>query len=76
MTQKIKQPDKDAFARSVSRLHETCRQLEALTLLMDDTLAQIEAENQKSSLYLYRVQRAKQLLNFPLKNTEDGIKNQ
>jgi hypothetical protein len=60
MTLKIKQPDKDAFARSVNRLRETCRQLEAPTLLMDDTLAQIEAENQKSSLYLHRVQRAKQ----------------
>ena len=52
-------------------LRETCRQLEALTLLMDDTIAQIEAENQKSSLYLHRIQRAKQLLNSPLKNIED-----
>lgn len=47
MTQRIQQPNKDAFARSVNRLRETCRQLEALTLLMDDTIAQIEAENQK-----------------------------
>lgn len=71
MTQRIQQPNKDAFARSVNRLREACRQLEALTLLMDDTIAQIEAENQKSSLYLYRIQRAKQLLNPPLKNIED-----
>ncbi|MBE9018075.1 hypothetical protein C7Y66_01865 [Chroococcidiopsis sp. CCALA 051] len=71
MTQRIQQPNKDAFARSVNRLRETCRQLEALTLLMDDTIAQIETENQKSSLYLYRIQRAKQLLNSPLKNIED-----
>lgn len=74
MTQNIKQPDKEAFARSVNRLHGTCRQLEALTLLMDDTIAKIEAENQKSSRYLYRIQKTQQLLDVSLKNSEDKNK--
>lgn len=62
MTEKPKLPDQAAIDRSVVRLRETCRQLEALTIFMDDAIAQIEAENRKSPLYVYRLERAKKLL--------------
>lgn len=62
MTEKAKLPDPAAINRAVIRLRETCRQLDALTLLLDDAIAQVEAENRKSPLYAYRLKRAKHLL--------------
>lgn len=55
MTQKVKLPEQSAIDRSVARLCETCRQIEALTILMDDAIAKIEAENRKNPLYLHRI---------------------
>lgn len=65
MTEKAKSPDPAAINRTVARLHETCQQLDALTLLLDDAIAQVEAENRKSPLYAYRLKRAKRLLDSP-----------
>ena len=63
--------DPETRARAVDRLREACRMLDALNLFLDDALAllgglspiaQVEAENRKSPLYAYRLQRAKCLL--------------
>ena len=62
MTQQLTIPDPEARARAVARLREACQMLDALNLFMDDAIAQIEAENRKSPLYAYRLQRAKRLL--------------
>lgn len=62
MTEKAELPDQAAIDRAVARLGETCRQLEALTIFMDDAIAQIEAENRRSPLYVHRLERAKRLL--------------
>lgn len=71
MTQQPKIPDPETRARTVARLREACNMLDALNLFLDDALAllgglspiaQIEAENRKSPLYVYRLQRAKRLL--------------
>lgn len=62
MTEKAKLPDQAAIDRAVARLSETCRQLDALTLLLDDAIAQVEAENRRSPLYIHRQERAKRLL--------------
>ena len=70
MTQKVKLPDRNAIDRSVARLRETCHQLEALTMLMDDAIAKIEAENQKNPLYVRRIEKAKRLLNLQPENSE------
>lgn len=45
-------------------------QLEALTMLMDDAIAKIEAENRKNPLYICRIQKAKLLLNFQPENSQ------
>lgn len=62
MTQQPRIPDPETKARSVARLREACEMLDALNLFLDDAIAQIEAENRKSPLYAYRLQRAKRLL--------------
>lgn len=62
MIQQSRMPDPEARARAVARLREACQMLDALNLFMDDAIAQIEAENRKSPLYAYRLQRAKRLL--------------
>lgn len=62
MTEKVKLPSPEAINRSVARLREACEMLDALNLFLDDAIAQIEAENRKSPLYAYRLQRAKRLL--------------
>lgn len=63
MTQKAKLPDRAAIDRAIARMRETCRQLDALTLLLDDAIAQVEAENRPSPLYVHRLERARHLLN-------------
>lgn len=62
MTQQPRIPDPETRARTLARLREACEMLDALNLFMDDAIAQIEAENRKSPLYVYRLQRAKRLL--------------
>lgn len=62
MTEKAKLPSPEAINRATDRLREACEMLDALNLFMDDAIAQIEAENRKSPLHVYRLQRAKRLL--------------
>ncbi len=62
MTQQPRIPDPETRARTLARLREACEMLDALNLFMDDAIAHIEAENRKSPLYVYRLQRAKRLL--------------
>ena len=62
MTHHPRIPDPETRARSVARLREACKMLDALNLFLDDAIAQVEAENRKSPLYAYRLQKAKHLL--------------
>ena len=62
MTEKAKLPSPEAINRATDRLSKACDMLDALNVFLDDALAQIEAENRKSPLYVYRLQRAKRLL--------------
>lgn len=62
MTQQPRIPDPETRARTVARLREACQMLDALNLFLDDALAQVEAENRQSPLYVYRLHRAKRLL--------------
>ena len=63
MTEKATLPEPAAINRAITRLRETCRQLNALTLLLDDAIALVEAENRKSPLYAYRL-GGKVFINF------------
>jgi hypothetical protein len=62
MTQVKKTPDPEKFKRATTRLHETCKQLDALDVLLDDLEAKVEADVRRSPLTQYRLRRAKQAL--------------
>ncbi len=44
-------------------LQETCQKIDALILLLDDSIEELEAENRRSFIYLNKLKRAKKLLN-------------
>ncbi len=52
-------PDSETRKRSIERLRQVCRQLDALNLLADEAIAQAEADIRNSPLTAYRLGRAK-----------------
>jgi hypothetical protein len=62
MNQPITVPDSETVARSVARWQEVCNRLDALNVLLDEAIAQVEEDNRRSPLYQYRLERAKKLL--------------
>jgi hypothetical protein len=62
MTQTVQIPDPEKFKHGVQKLQEACKMLDALNVLLDEAIAQVEAENRRSPLYRYRLERAKKLL--------------
>lgn len=62
MTASAKLPDPEKIQQGVEKSREACKLLDALNLILDDAIAQIEAENRRSPLYVYRLKRAKHLL--------------
>ncbi len=51
-------PDAETRKRSVERMREVCRQFDALNLLLDEAIAQAEADIRNSPLTAYRLGRA------------------
>jgi hypothetical protein len=61
-------PDAETRARSVANWRETIRKIDALTYALDELIAMVEAENRRSPLTLYRLNkldRAKSLEQTP-----------
>jgi len=52
-------PDPETRKRSVERLRQVCRQLDALNLLADEAIAQAETDIRNSPLTAYRLGKAK-----------------
>jgi len=50
-------PDAETRKRSVERMREVCRQFDALNLLLDEAIAQAEADIRNSPLTAYRLGR-------------------
>jgi len=59
MSHQAKVPDPEARKRSVERMREVCRQFDALNLLLDEAIAQAEADIRNSQLTAYRLGRVK-----------------
>lgn len=53
-------PDAQTRKQSVERLREVCRQFDALNLLLDEAIAQAEADIRNSPITAYRLGRPKQ----------------
>lgn len=52
-------PDPETRRRSVEKLREVCRQYDALNLLLDEAIAQVEADIRNSPLNAYRLGKIK-----------------
>ncbi len=53
-------PDAETRKRSVEKMRSVCRQFDALNLLLDQAIAQAEADIRNSPLTAYRLGRVKQ----------------
>lgn len=62
MNNQPKIPDLETRRRSVEKLREVCRQFDALNLLLDEAIAQAEADIRNSSLTAYRLGKAKRVV--------------
>ncbi|NJR21809.1 MAG: hypothetical protein HC786_06325 [Richelia sp. CSU_2_1] len=47
MTQQPRIPDLETRQRNVARIREVCRQLDVVTLKLDEVLAMLEADNRR-----------------------------
>lgn len=47
MTQQPRIPDLETRQRNVARIREVCRQLDVVTLKLDEVLARLEADNRR-----------------------------
>lgn len=61
MNSQVKQPDPEMIKRHVNKLREVCRQFDALNLLLDEAIAQAEADIRNSPLTAYRLGKVKRV---------------
>lgn len=62
MTNQPKLPDPETRKRHVEKLREVCRQYDILNLLLDEAIAQAEADIRNSPLTAYRLGKAKRMI--------------
>ena len=55
-------PDAETRAKSVARLRDVCYMFDAQNMLLDELIAQVEAENRNNLLNVYRRNRGQRLL--------------
>ena len=70
MTQQRQLPDLEKVKQTSAKIQEICKRADANILILDDIIAQLEADNRSSPIYQYRLKRAKRLLNFPQEQIE------
>lgn len=70
MTDKPHAPDIEKVKERSAKIQEICKRADANILILDDIIAQLEADNRSSPVYQYRLKRAKRLLNFPQEQIE------
>ena len=62
MTDQPRIPDPETVKRHVEKLREVCRQYDILNLLLDEAIAQAEADIRNSPLTAYRLGKAKRVI--------------
>jgi hypothetical protein len=55
-------PDSETRAKSVARLRDICTMFDDQIMVLDELIAQVEAENRNNPLNVYRRNRGKRLL--------------
>ncbi len=64
MTDQPPPPDLETVMQRAAKVQSICKRSDASILVLDDLIAQLEQDIRSSSLYRYRLNRAKHLLNF------------
>ena len=62
MTQPLHLPDPEKVKQRVARMREICLMFDAQIMVLDELIAQVEAENRKNLINLYRREKGKRLL--------------
>ena len=62
MSQIPPSPSLEKVKQRAAKVQEICRRADAEILILDELIAQLEAENRSSLLYVYRLNKAKHLL--------------
>lgn len=63
MTQEQFTPDIEQIKATSAKVKALCERMDAEILILDDIIAQLDEQNRASPLYIYRLNKAKRLLN-------------
>ncbi len=63
MTQEQFTPDIEQVKKTSLKFQELFKRMDAEILILDDIIAQLDEQNRASPLYIYRLNKAKRLLN-------------
>lgn len=62
MTQPPHLPDPERVKQRVARMREICLMFDAQIMVLDELIAQVEAENRNNPINVYRREKGKRLL--------------
>lgn len=62
MTQQSQLPDLEKVGQRAARMQEICLMFDAQIMILDELIAQVEAENRNNPMNVYRREKGKRLL--------------
>ena len=62
MNQQTKLPEQKIIDKTVNNLRSVCGQLDALTIMLDELIAMVEADIRNSPINVYRREKAQKFL--------------
>lgn len=62
MTNQPRIPDPETRARTIAKLRDICTMFDAQIMILDELIAQVEAENRNNPFNVYRREKGKRLL--------------
>lgn len=72
MTNQPRVPDPETRARSIAKLRDICTMFDAQIMVLDELIAQVEAENRNNSVNVYRREKGRLLESLMQKAKESG----
>lgn len=62
MTQQSQPPDLEKVKQTAAKLHDICIMFDAQIMVLDELIAQVEAQNRNNPINVYRREKGKRLL--------------
>lgn len=75
MTQPAHFPDPERVKQRVAKMEEICKRWDALIVVTDSMIAELEEQIRHQPNEIYRLKRAKQLLNLDIDKPEEIASN-